>query len=214
MSENQPPFNLSASQAEKDYAAERQAKAEQLAVRAGELGLLPPPEKNRMFVCSKCYGNVCRSGTQYLKNPPCADCDYLGHADDVGHSDEALLAYAKANLDALGYDAETVSAAQSRSKLKAAGWTMVSHTVHHGASGVTHEIFFTSRSNQVLIGRSDAESAALAQIVAKIESRNKDTEGSKSDAKTTVNTSQLRPQPPYYSTTPGIYHGQTRTPSI
>ena len=47
---------------------------------------LPPlPEQPRAFLCTKCGHNKCE-GDIKQKYPVCANCGYLGFADDIGHT--------------------------------------------------------------------------------------------------------------------------------
>ncbi len=174
-----------------------------------EHGLAPLPEQRRSFICTKCGSRECVEGQLNRRHPECAKCSYHGFAEDQGHTDDELIAYARACLSLNKNSVETL-----HDSLKLLGWRLMSHTAEYGKDcSPAHTFFFTGVTGQVLKGQGPTEREALTQVLTLAEEKS----GLGQDTKPTgpkVETVNTSYSSPYYRTTPEIYHGQNKKPTI
>ena len=173
-----------------------------------EYGLAPLPEQRRSFICTKCGSRECVEGQLNRRHPECAKCSYHGFAEDQGHTDDELIAYARACLSLHKNPVETL-----HDSLKLLGWRLLSHTAEYSKDcSPAHTFFFTGVTGQVLKGQGQTEHEALTQVLTLAEKSGFGRDAKPTGPKVeTVNTSYSSP---YYRTTPEIYHGQNKKPTI
>ena len=178
-------------------------------VSESEHGLAPLPEQRRSFICTKCGSRECVEGQLNRRHPECAKCSYHGFAEDQGHTDDELIAYARACLSLHKNSVETL-----HDSLKLLGWRFLSHTAEYSRDcSPSHTFFFTGPTGQVLKGKGPTEREALTQVLTLADGKS----GFGRDPKPTgpkVETVNTSYSSPYYRTTPEIYHGQNKKPTI
>jgi hypothetical protein len=185
---------------ESEWNLQRKQNRDRLESLVLEYGLAPLPEQRRSFICTKCGSRTCVEGQLNLRYPICIECRCSGFAEDVGYTDDELIAYARACLSLHKNSVETL-----HDSLKLLGWRFLSHTSEY--SKASHIFFFTDPTGQVLRGQGPTEREALTQVLTLAAGKSgfgRDTKPTGPEVET-VNTPYSSP---YYSTTPEIYHGQ------
>ena len=188
---------------ESEWNLQRKQNRDRLESSVLEHGLAPLPEQRRSFICTKCGSRECVEGQLNRRHLECAWCSYQGFAEDQGHTDDELIAYARACLSLHKNSVETL-----HDSLKLLGWRFLSHTAEYSKDcSPAHTFFFTGVTGQVLKGQGPTEREALTQVLTLADGKSgfgRDTKPTEPKAET-VNTSYSSP---YYRTTPEIYHGQ------
>lgn len=193
---------------ESEWNLQRKQNRDRLESSVLEYGLAPLPEQRRSFICTKCGSRECVEGQLNRRHPECAKCSYHGFAEDQGHTDDELIAYARACLSLHKNSVETL-----HDSLKLLGWRFLSHTAEYSRDcSPSHTFFFIGPTDQVLKGQGPTEREALTQVLTLAEKSGfgRDTKPTGPKVET-VNTSYSSP---YYRTTPEIYHGQNKKPTI
>ena len=194
---------------ESEWNLQRKQNRDRLESLVLEYGLAPLPEQRRSFICTKCGSRECVEGQLNRLHPECAKCNYHGFAEDQGHTDDELIAYARACLSLHKNSVETL-----HDSLKLLGWRFLSHTAEYSRDcSPPHTFFFTDPTGQVLKGQGPTEREALTQVLTLAEEKS----GLGQDTKPTgpkVETVNTSYSSPYYRTTPEIYHGQNKKPTI
>ena len=194
---------------ESEWNLQRKQNRDRLESSVLEHGLAPLPEQRRSFICTKCGSRECVEGQLNRRHPECAKCSYHGFAEDRGHTDDELIAYARACLSLHKNSVETL-----HDSLKLLGWRFLSHTAEYSRDcSPSHTFFFTSPTGQVLKGQGPTEREALTQVLTLADGKS----GFGRDPKPTgpkVETVNTSYSSPYYRTTPEIYHGQNKKPTI
>ena len=187
---------------ESEWNLQRKKNRDRLESLVLEYGLAPLPEQRRSFICTKCGSRECVEGQLNRLHPECAKCSYHGFAEDQDHTDDELIAYARACLSLHKNSVETL-----HDSLKLLGWLFLSHTAEYSSIGpASHTFFFTGVTGQVLKGQGQTEHEALTQVLTLAEKSGFGRDAKPTGPKVeTVNTSYSSP---YYRTTPEIYHGQ------
>ena len=193
---------------ESEWNLQRKQNRDRLESSVLEHGLAPLPEQRRSFICTKCGSRECVEGQLNRRHPECAKCSYHGFAEDQGHTDDELIAYARACLSLNKNSVETL-----HDSLKLLGWRLMSHTAEYSKDcSPAHTFFFTGVTGQVLKGQGQTEHEALTQVLTLAEKSGFGRDAKPTGPKVeTVNTSYSSP---YYRTTPEIYHGQNKKPTI
>ena len=193
---------------ESEWNLQRKQNRDRLESLVLEYGLAPLPEQRRSFICTKCGSRECVEGQLNRRHPECAKCSYHGFAEDQGHTDDELIAYARACLSLNKNSVETL-----HDSLKLLGWRLMSHTAEYSKDcSPAHTFFFTGVTGQVLKGQGQTEHEALTQVLTLAEKSGFGRDAKPTGPKVeTVNTSYSSP---YYRTTPEIYHGQNKKPTI
>ena len=194
---------------ESEWNLQRKQNQDRLESLVLEYGLAPLPEQRRSFICTKCGSRECVEGQLNRRHPECAKCSYHGFAEDQGHTDDELIAYARACLSLHKNSVETL-----HDSLKLLGWRLMSHTAEYSKDcSPAHTFFFTGVTGQVLKGQGPTEREALTQVLTLAEEKSwlgQDTKPTGPKVET-INTSYSSP---CYRTTPEIYHGQNKKPTI
>ena len=194
---------------ESEWNLQRKQNRDRLESSVLEYGLAPLPEQRRSFICTKCGSRECVEGQLNRRHPECAKCNYHGFAEDQGHTDDELIAYARACLSLHKNSVETL-----HDSLKLLGWRFLSHTAEYSRDcSPSHTFFFTGPTGQVLKGQGPTEREALTQVLTLADGKS----GFGRDPKPTgpkVETVNTSYSSPYYRTTPEIYHGQNKKPTI
>jgi len=188
---------------ESEWNLQRKQNRDRLESLVLEYGLAPLPEQRRSFICTKCGSRECVEGQLNRRHPECAKCSYHGFAEDQGHTDDELIAYARACLSLNKNSVETL-----HDSLKLLGWRLMSHTAEYSKDcSPAHTFFFTGVTGQVLKGQGPTEREALTQVLTLAEEKSglgQDTKPTGPKVET-VNTSYRSLS---YRTTPENFHGQ------